>query len=126
MNSEKTIRRLGFRKWYERELLYSHGNLVVLLLAAIGLLGSLEVYSAKLAFVDQLQVAGAAVASVVIGYLALRRYLYLLNHAEFVAHQAVCGGCQTYAKWDAVDDHAGQARMRVRCRRCGHGWEIEV
>mgnify|MGYP003454209120 CR=1 FL=1 len=49
MSAGKTIRRIGFRKWYERELLQSHANLVLLLLATLGLLGCAEAYSPRAA-----------------------------------------------------------------------------
>ena len=126
MSAVNTIRRLGFRKWYERELLQSHANLVLLLLSTLGLLGCAEAYSSRLALADQLQIVAAALASALIGYLALRRYLYLLNHAEFVANQAVCKRCDTYARWDLVGEHNEGTCLQVRCRQCGHQWEIQL
>ena len=126
MTSAQTIRRLGFRIWYERELLRGHTNLVLLLFATIGLLGSAEVYSTRLSITDQLQALAGAAASAVIGILALRRYLYSLNHAEFVAKQAVCARCETYAKWDLLDENAAREELCVRCRHCGHRWEIQL
>src|SRR5690348_13806538 len=36
------VRRVGFRKWYERELLTSHAHMVLAFLAVIGMLGSFE------------------------------------------------------------------------------------
>lgn len=125
MSAVKTIRRLGFRKWYERELLHSHANLVLLLLASLGLLGAAEAYSKAAPLPDQLQVVAAALASAVIGVLALRRYLYLLNHAEFVANQADCERCGTYARWDPMAD-TPDGRLQVRCRHCGHQWHIDL
>ncbi len=126
MSAAKTIRRIGFRKWYERELLQCHANLVLLLLATLGLLGCAEAYSASLALGDRLQLLAAALASAAIGLLALRRYLYMLNHAEYVANQAVCEQCDTYARWDLLDELASGSRLRVRCRHCSHQWEIEL
>lgn len=126
MGPAQKIRRLGFRKWYERELLSSHANLVLLLLATLGLLASAEVYTVRLALADQLQVLLGAAASAAIGLFALRRYLYLLNHAEYVANQAVCGDCKTYAKWDLLEERNGGAGLRVRCRHCSHQWDIEL
>lgn len=126
MGAAGKIRRLGFRKWYERELLSSHANLVLLLLAAVGLLASAEVYTARLPLREQLEVLLAAGASGLIGVFALRRYLYLLNHAEYVADQAVCGSCDTYARWDLLDEQAGGSRLEVRCRHCGHRWTIDL
>ena len=125
MGEARSIRRLGFRKWYERELLHSHANLVLLLLATLGLLASAEVYSARMALGDQLQVIGSALACSAIGVLALRRYLFLFKHAEYVAEQAVCTACDTYAKWDLIDEQTG-AQLRVRCRRCSHQWTITL
>lgn len=126
MGTAKAIRRLGFRKWYERELLHGHANLVLLLLATVALLACAETYSRSLPVGEQLQLLGSAIASAAIGLLALRRYLYLLNHAEFVANQAVCEPCGTYARWEPVSDQADGRRLRVRCRHCGHLWDIEL
>jgi hypothetical protein len=126
MSAGKTIRRIGFRKWYERELLQSHANLVLLLLATLGLLGCAEAYSAQAALSDQLQVLAAALASAAIGLLALRRYLYLLNHAEFVANQATCARCDTYARLEMLEENVAANRLQVRCRKCGHQWPIEL
>ena len=126
MSAAQTIRRLGFRKWYERELLQSHANLVLLLLAAIGLFASAEVFSRQMAPIEQLQVLAGAVASAAIGYFALRRYLHRLNYAEYVADQAVCRGCDTYAKWELLAEEADGARLQVRCRRCAHLWQIQL
>lgn len=126
MSAGKTIRRIGFRKWYERELLQSHANLVLLVLATLGLLGCAEAYSARAALSDQLQVLAAAVASAAIGLLALRRYLYLLNHAEYVANQATCERCNTYARLEMLEENLAANRMHVRCRQCSHQWPIDL
>lgn len=126
MTTVQKIQRHGFRKWYEHELLQSHAHLVLLLLSAVGLLGSAEVYSAETPLLDQLSILICAAASAVIGIWALRRYLYLLNHAEYVADQAVCKSCETYAKWDLQDDASDNQRLQVRCRRCGHHWSITL
>jgi hypothetical protein len=126
MSAAQAIRKHGFRKWYERELLQSHVNLLLLLFAALALLASAEVYSSQLALADRLQVLAGAVASAAVGYFALRRYLRLLTHAEYVADQAICGGCDTYAKWELVDEEAGGARLQVRCRKCSHRWQIDL
>ena len=126
MPTGQTIRRVGFRKWYERELIQSHLHLVLLLLAAIGLLGSAEAYSIKLSAASQLTAIGCGLASAAIGLYALRRYLFLLCHAEFVADQAVCRHCDAYARWELLDETADGARLSVRCRRCEHRWKIDV
>ncbi len=119
------IRRRGFLKWYERELLASHANLVLLLLAALGMLGSAELFAIDTPLGDRLEALATAIASAVVAAWALRRYVYLLQHAEFVANQATCPSCKTYARWDATAPREG-APLRARCRQCAHEWHIEV
>ncbi len=126
MTTGQTIRRVGFRKWYERELIQSHLHLVLLVLAALGLLGSAEAYSMKVPLAEQLVTLACAAASAAIGLHALRRYLYLLNHAEYVADQAVCRRCTTYGRLDLLDEARDGARLHVRCRACSNDWNIEL
>lgn len=126
MKAVQTIRRVGFRKWYERELMSSHAHLVLVLLCALGLLGSFEAFAKEAEVGSRLVLAACALASAVIGLWALRRYLYLLQHAEFVADQAMCRGCARYAKWDLVGEEEPQRRMQVCCRGCGRRWHISL
>lgn len=117
------VRRVGFRKWYERELLSSHAHLVLVLLATIGLIASFEAFRGaslgqKLADVAFIIVCAA------IGLWALRRYLYLLMHAEAVANQANCGQCKEYGRFDLQAEDRRAATITVQCRRCAHRWEI--
>jgi hypothetical protein len=126
VRASHAIQRIGFRKWYERELLRSHANLVLLLLATLGLLGCAEAYRRSAPLMDQLQVMACAVASAAIAILALRRYLYRLKHAEHVAGQAVCAQCDTYARFETTDVSDGGTRLQVRCRKCAHRWDIDV
>ena len=129
MSVRRTIRRVGFRKWYERELLQSHGHLVLVIFSVIGLLGSVEVYALRAGWVSQLTALGCAGASAAVGYWALRRYLQLLGRAEHMSEQAFCPACHIYARWD-LDEDAQQAasgeRLRVRCRACGNVWHIAL
>lgn len=126
MKTARTIERVGFQKWYERELIQSHLHLVLLLLCAIGLLAGAELYMTQRAWSDQLVALLCALVSAGIGVWALRRYLYLLTHAEHVANQAVCPECKTYARWKLTGEDERNQRLRVRCRQCNHEWEIEL
>jgi hypothetical protein len=126
MSSEHAIKRLGFQRWYERQLLHSHANLVLLLLCTIGLLASAEVYRSSAPLLDQLTVLAGAVVSAAIGVYAVRRYLYLLKHAEFVADQAVCKECNVYARLKVLDGQHDAAALNVSCRHCGHRWTLSL
>lgn len=119
------IRKHGFRKWYERELISSHAHLVLTFLCMIGLLGAVEVYDRSAPLADQTHAVAALLASAAIGIWALRRYLYLLLHAEATANQAVCPQCQTYARFDLASEQPRPESVRVRCRQCRCEWPIE-
>ena len=128
MNDARAIRRLGFRKWYERKLLYGHGHLVLLLFSGLGLLGGLEVFSVRSPLSSQLLVLACVLASAAIGLRSLRRYMALLGYAEYLAHQANCPACNAYARWHVEDEQgpSAEAVLRVRCKACGNGWQIEL
>lgn len=117
------IGRIGFRKWYESQLLSSHAHLLLAFLSVIGLLGSLEAYR------------GASPNDKVIGVLlmvicaaialwALRRYLYLLMRAEVIANQANCPDCGEYGRFKVVATNHGGIETQVCCRKCTHHWVI--
>ena len=126
MNLADGIRKHGFRKWYERELTQSHVHLFLLLLCGIGLLGAFEVFSRRAPLADQLNIVGSIVACVGIGIWALRRYLFLLLHAEHVANQAVCSQCKAYGRLEVTLEEPRLQRVAVRCTRCGHRWPIDT
>lgn len=118
------VRRHGFRKWYERELLSSHAHLLLTVLCCIALMGSLELFSGG-TLAEKLVDVAMVLISAGIGLWALRRYLYLLNHAEAVANQADCPACGTYARFDVIGEDTRSSQVRVRCRHCNHAWTIE-
>jgi hypothetical protein len=126
MGLAEGIRKHGFRKWYERELISSHVHLVLTIFCAIGLLGAFEVFSASAPLLDQLSDVAAVLVCTVVGIWALRRYLYLLMHAEATANQAVCPHCKTYARFVvALEPKPQHTEVQVRCRKCDHEWLIE-
>jgi hypothetical protein len=120
------IRRHGFRKWYERELLQSHAHLALTFLCAVGLFGAFEAALHFTGWADRLIDALAILACGWIGVWALRRYLYLLMHAEHAANQADCPHCGVYARFTLVEGApATSPSVRVRCRDCAHQWSID-
>jgi predicted Zn finger-like uncharacterized protein len=119
------IRKHGFRKWYERELLQSHAHLALTFLCAVGLFAAFEAATRFQTWTDRLIDVFAILACGAIGLWALRRYLYLLTHAESVANQADCPVCETYARFKLVHAHAEGSIVSVRCSKCAHEWTIE-
>jgi len=128
------IRRHGFKKWYERELLRGHAHLVVVIFCCLGLMMALEGATRFRSTADQLFDLMAVVVCTGAGLWALRRYLTLLLRAESIAHQADCPHCKTYGRLElaaapssasAAQASATQAQqVAVRCRACGHEWPI--
>ncbi len=116
------IRRAGFRKWYERELLSGHAHMVLAFLCVIAMMAAMEAFHGASGTARIANVA-CAVLSAGIGAWALRRYLYLLMHAESLANQAVCPGCGTYARLDLVREERDGA-ARVCCRKCAQQWTM--
>ncbi|KAB2873320.1 MAG: hypothetical protein IT503_12285 [Burkholderiaceae bacterium] len=119
------IRRFGFRKWYERELLCSHAHLALTILCALALLGAVEANELFSDWADRLFDALAVLVSAGIGLWAVRRYLFLLMHAEHAANQADCPACGTYARFTLVGAQPASQTLTVRCRNCSHQWSIE-
>ena len=122
------IRRHGFRKWYERELLQSHAHLALTFLCAVGLFAAVEAAMHFTAWTDRAIDALAILISGAIGVWALRRYLYLLMHAEHVANQADCPQCGTYARFSLVESTPATTgpSVTVCCRQCAHQWSIDA
>jgi Zn ribbon nucleic-acid-binding protein len=124
MDLAQGIRKHGFRKWYERQLLQSHANLALTFLCSAGAFASVEGAVRFRSWSDQLTNGAALLLSAGIGIWALRRYLRLLTHAEMVAGQADCPACQTYGRLDVERSEANVPGVAVSCRQCGHRWRI--
>ena len=143
------IRRHGFKKWYERELLRGHAHLVMLIFCCLGLMMALEGATRFRSTSDQLFDLMAVVVCSGAGLWALRRYLYLLLRAESIANQADCPRCKVYGRLElapqaaapgpapaaqtpAAQTSAAQTsaapdqQVAVRCRACGHEWPIHL
>ncbi len=117
------VGRVGFRKWYERELLSSHAHMILAVLAVIGLIGAMEAFRGG-SLAEKLTDVVIVIVCAVIGLWALRRYLFLLMRAEEVANQANCGACGEYGRFTVVHDNRAGNETEVCCRKCAHRWVI--
>ncbi len=129
------IRRRGFRRWYERQLIESHAYLVTAFLSLILLLAGFEAMDAlRGSPAYYVAVVGVAAAAGVVMWVAWRRFTVLLARAELFAESAGCPRCQAWGKFDVLtaetvgaDDpqEAGRPHwVRVRCRKCGEQWRL--
>jgi hypothetical protein len=118
------IQKVGFRKWYERELLSSHAHMILAFLCIIGVMAAFEAFRGG-TLADKLFDAGAIVICAGVGLWALRRYLALLMNAENIANQANCPDCAAYGLFTLLSEDSQHQRTNVRCRKCAHEWTIE-
>lgn len=118
------IRKHGFRKWYERQLISSHGYLVLTFLCAIGVFAGAEVYDRTGPASERLFDVASMLMCAAFGAWALRRYLFLLMQAEHTANQAVCPQCDAYARLELTVEQPAGDEVQVCCRRCKHRWSI--
>jgi hypothetical protein len=117
------VKRFGFRKWYERQLLSSHAHMVLAFLSTIALVASMEAFrgaNGDTRLVDVLFVVVCAA----IGAWALRRYVFLLMRAEQTANQASCPDCGEYGRFRVVGQRPRLEEIDVRCDRCARDWVI--
>jgi len=129
------IRRRGFRRWYERQLIEGHAYLVTAFLALILLLAGFEAMGAlRGSPVYYLTIVAVAAAAGVLVWVAWRRFTVLLARAELFAESANCPRCRAWGKFEVLaaeavsaDDppEAGRPHwLRVRCRQCGEQWRL--
>ncbi len=132
------VRKLGFRKWYERQLIEAHVWLVTGFLALIVAFALFEVRNDLTDAPQRLMFMVGAVASAGGCILAWLRYHRTLEATEMAAELAVCPHCGTYGRLtvvrslahpDAAVDRqpilADLPCIQVRCRHCQGEWHLE-
>ena len=100
-----------------------NAHMLLTLLATIGMMASFEAFKGADMAGKLLDVV-FIIACAIIGLWALRRYLYLLMHAEEVANQAVCPACGTYGRFSVVGEDVTRGEVQVRCHKCSEHWKI--
>jgi hypothetical protein len=130
------IRKLGFRRWYERQLIESHVYFVTCILSTILVAVCAEQIDWRAGGQD-LALFGYLIGGAALAFASLRRYNFLLLRAECFGSQSTCANCLTYgvvAVLDAGIADADEERnappadnswIRVRCKKCGHEWRMD-
>jgi hypothetical protein len=129
------IRKLGFKKWYERQLIESHLYLVTCFLCMILVAALLEEFSFRAPGLKPLVSLAWIAGGGLVGLFSWQRYRAIMGAAERLGDHSICGNCDAYAKFDVVEsggnpgpsqigDGTPTTWLRVRCRKCGHGWTM--
>lgn len=133
MEPAESIGRLGFTRWYERQLLQGHAYLVTCFLCIVLVGASLEAVGAQASRLEQLLAAAAILAIGALGIHSLRCYRAILLRAEALARGATCKSCRAYGcitilESGSTGDEAAQEDrapwLKVRCAKCGHAWTM--
>jgi hypothetical protein len=137
MEPVTSIRRLGFRKWYERQLIASHASLVTLFLCGLLVAALLEQVDLR-QLASRPMVLAVIFSSGVLGWFAWKHYITVLQRAERYGERSTCEGCAAYGRFDVIDSGVDivpgptakavaplqVAWMRVKCRKCGETWRM--
>lgn len=134
MELSEGIRKIGFRRWHERQLLQGHLYLASALLCLVLVLAALEGFASRELSTDFFVGLALVLGGGAVGVWALLRYIQMLVMAQHAADRSVCARCKAYGLLEATGSGARRsggatdvviAPTRVRCRRCGNEWTIE-
>ncbi len=124
------IARLGFRTWYERQLIESHVYFITGFLCAVLIMALMEDLNLRRPEPLSLTSLAMIMVALLIGALAIHRYLRMLGRAEMLAEQCVCPGCAIYGLIRVLEAGVVEADehpqwIRVSCKKCDRQWRIE-
>jgi hypothetical protein len=136
MNLADSIRKHGFKRWYERQLGESVLWFVSCFLCMLTVAVCLEEFGARSMELQSVAMVIAAATAAGIGAASWRRFKFILARAEHIGDHATCAACGTYARFqvvgapsapDPMDEspETEMLRLRVRCRKCAHEWLIQ-
>lgn len=138
MDIAARIGKLGFRKWYERQLIDCHLSFATCFLSGITVAACFE----ALSFVEfgwkPVSLLAAILGAIALGLYSWRRYITVLARAETYAARSNCPACTVYGRFEILaSGHAGEGPyldpqatplpcpwLRVRCRKCRTVWRI--
>lgn len=136
MDTVARMRKLGFRKWYERQLIEGHLYLTTCFLGIIAVASSLELFGGRQGPGGLVLALAVGLGGVWVSLFCWERYKRIMLVAEHIGDHAHCPVCNAYAKFSVVD--AGKALyeepaniedpkevwLKVSCRKCGEEWTI--
>ena len=138
MDIAARIRKMGFRKWYERQLIDCHLSLTTCLLSGIAVAACIEELSFREFGWKPVLLLTLVFAAIALGWYSWRRYITVLERAEVYGSHSICPACRAYARFEILatglaaegpylDPQAATLPypwLRVRCRKCGTAWRL--
>ena len=130
------IRKLGFRRWYERQLIEAHGSLVTAFLGVIVVAVCMDQFHWHDPGFKPLIMLALIIAGIALCFKTVAFYFKVLFRAEHYATQATCSDCGVYGVIEVlaspahstqeIDHVSGGDWMKVRCKKCGHDWTMRA
>ena len=118
MEPADSIRRLGFNRWYERQLIEGHAWFVSAFACMIAIAACAEELAFRGSLLRGLAYAVVIVAAAVVGVYGMWRYQKILVQADSIGEHATCPACGTYARFKVVADCV------AHCRKCDREWRL--
>lgn len=118
MEPADSIGRIGFRRWYERQLIEGHAWFITCFMCMIAIAACMEELNFRGPLPRLVAYVALVVAAGAVGIYGLRRYQQIMARAEALGEHATCTACGAYARFTMVGD------ARVRCRKCGNEWRL--
>src|SRR5258706_4972559 len=102
MDPTASIQKLGFRRWYERQLIDCHLALVTCFLSGITIPACLESINFRDFDLKALSLLAVVVVAIALGWFSFRRYITVLERAERYGQRSSCPSCTTYARFEII------------------------
>jgi hypothetical protein len=125
------IRKLGFRRWFERQLIESHVYLVTCLLCLIVVFAMIEELNARDGF-ERALVLALTLCAGALGLISFERYRLMLFQALHLSGRSNCEKCGAYGQFNVLDSARADPSegireywLKVRCRKCNHEWVMD-
>ncbi|MDX1431227.1 MAG: hypothetical protein R3286_02140 [Gammaproteobacteria bacterium] len=121
MDPARDITRLGFQRWYERQMYEAYAWLTTCLLSGVAFTAIIELVGFA---TPGLTPYLTLVILYFVGLMALmsfRRFWRMLSRAQIYADKATCTRCNTYGVFDTNNE---LDQLLARCRKCGHEWRM--
>ena len=134
MSIAYSIRKLGFRRWHERQLIEAHASLVTAFLGVIMVAVCMDQFHWSEAGIKPLIMLALMAAGIALCFKTAAFYFKVLFRAEHFAAQAVCESCKVYGVIEVLAspppssqdsaDVTSSDWLKVRCKKCGHNWTM--
>jgi hypothetical protein len=118
MTPVEGIAKLGFRRWYERQLIEGHAWFVTCVLSLLAIFAVLEEISFRGPLAKVLGYGALAFLAGVLAIYALQKYRLIMAEAERYGEHSTCARCGAYARFTLLSG------ATVQCRKCANRWSL--